>query len=82
MPEARLQVLVTSPERVLFDGVAWQVQASGEQGTLEILPFHRPLMSRLLKGTVVVDGKAFAIRRGIIHVVQDMVTAVVELPAR
>ena len=82
MPEARLQVLVTSPERVLFDGVAWQVQASGEQGTLEILPFHRPLMSRLLKGTVVVDGKSFAIRRGIIHVVQDMVTAVVELPAR
>ena len=80
MAQATLHVIVTSPERVLFDGMAAQVRVPGEQGTLEILPFHRPFMSRLLRGIVSVDATTFAIRRGIVHVVHDMVTAVVELP--
>ena len=82
MPEAKLQVLVTSYERVFFDGMAAQVSVPGEQGTFEILPLHRPLMSRLLKGAVVIDGKHLAIRRGIVHVMRDVVTAVIETPER
>ena len=74
-----LSVLVTSPERVLYEGPAGRVIAPGELGTFEVLPLHRPLVSRLLAGTVKIDGKSLPIRRGVLSVVADEVTAVVEL---
>ena len=80
MATAGLEVVVTSPERVVFAGTARSVIFPGEQGTFEVLPLHRPLVSRLLAGAVVIDGKAFGIRRGVVRVADDSVTAVIELP--
>jgi F-type H+-transporting ATPase subunit epsilon len=74
-----LSVTMTSPERVLFEGKASRVIVPGEQGTFEALVLHRPMISRLLKGVVRVDGKSFPIRRGVVHIVNDAVTMVVEL---
>ena len=76
-----LHVVVTSPERVLFDGTARRIVFPGEQGTFEVLPLHRPLISRLVGGLVEIDGRSFRIWRGIARVADDAVTAVVELPA-
>ena len=73
-----LSVMMTSPERVLFEGMAQRVIVPGERGTFEVLPMHRPLISRLLGGIVVIDAKTFPIRRGVIRVINDTVTAVVE----
>ncbi len=73
-----LQVKIVSPEGVLFNGRAASVVCPGESGTFEVLPLHRPLLSRLLKGTVEVDGKQLAITRGIMSVADDLVTVVVE----
>jgi F-type H+-transporting ATPase subunit epsilon len=75
-----LHVVVTSPERVLFDGTARRIVFPGEQGTFEILPLHRPLMSRLTGGIVEIDDRSFRIRRGVMRIADDNVTAVVELP--
>ena len=74
-------VLLTSPERVLFQGQAEKVIVPGEQGTFEVLVLHRPIISRLLKGTVTVDEKHFAIRRGVMQAASDIVTVVVETEA-
>ena len=76
-----LHVVVTSPERVLFDGTARRIVFPGEQGTFEVLPLHRPLLSRLVGGVVELDERSFRIRRGVVRVADDVVTAVVELPA-
>lgn len=75
-----LNVVVTSPERVLFDGTARRVVFPGEQGTFEVLPLHRPLMSRLTGGIVEIDERPFRIRRGIVRVADDVVMAIVDLP--
>lgn len=75
-----LRVIVTSPERVVFDGTAGRVVFPGEQGVFEVLPLHRPMLTRLVGGMVVVDDKPLRIRRGVVHVAYDEVTAVVELP--
>jgi F-type H+-transporting ATPase subunit epsilon len=75
-----LQVIVTSPERVLFAGTAQRVVVPGEQGTFEVLPLHRPLISRLGGGVVEIDEQKLRIRRGAVRVADDVVTAVVELP--
>lgn len=77
-----LQVRIVSPEGVLFNGRAVSVVCPGESGTFEVLPLHRPLLTRLLKGAVEVDGKRLAITRGIMSVADDLVTIVVEPPER
>ena len=74
-----LHVVVTSPERLLFDGPARHAVFPGEQGTFEVLPLHRPLVTRLLRGVVEINDGAFLIRRGVVRVADDVVTAVVEL---
>ena len=76
-----LHIVVTSPERVLFDGTARSVIFPGEQGTFEVLTLHRPLVSLLTAGTMYIDGRAIPIRRGVMRVTNDEVTTIVELPA-
>ena len=78
--EPTVEVLVTSPAQVLFRGNAHSLIFPGEQGTFEVLPLHRPLVSRLSAGPVTIDGRTLMIRRGIVRVADDVVTAVVELP--
>ena len=73
-----LHVLVISHAGVLFEGTAHQVIVPGEQGVFEIQPFHRPVVSRLLPGAVIVDGKTLAIRRGVVQTARNAVTAIVE----
>ena len=79
MATRAIHVLVTSAERVVFDGPAHTLIFPGEQGTFEVLPLHRPLVSRLRPGAVVIDGRAVPIRRGVVRVADDTVTAVIEL---
>ena len=74
-----LTVVVTSPAGTVFEGTARRAIFPGEQGTFEVLPLHRPLMSRLLAGRMIIDRQAFAVRRGAVHIADDVVTAIVEL---
>jgi len=69
---------IVSAERVWFDGMAHSVTFPGEQGTFEVLPFHRPLISRLTAGEVIVDGRTLSIQRGVVRVWHDDITAIVE----
>ena len=75
-----VEVLITSPSKILYQGTAASVVFPGEQGTFEVMPLHRPLVSRLRAGRVFIDGKGLMILRGIVRVADDLVTAVVELP--
>ena len=79
MAEAKISVLVTSGERVLFDGTATNLTFPGQQGTFEVLPMHRPLVTRLRAGKVTIDERSIAIRHGVVRVADDAVTAVVEI---
>ena len=71
-------VLVLSPEALLFSGKARCVILPGEQGVFEVGPFHRPLISRLLPGYILIDGQPLAIQRGVVKVLRDTLTAIVE----
>ena len=79
MAARAIHIVITSAERVVFDGTAQSVVFPGEQGTFEVLPLHRPLVSRLQPGAIVADGRAVPIRRGVVRVADDDITAVVEL---
>ncbi|MCM8812130.1 MAG: hypothetical protein NC910_03655 [Candidatus Omnitrophica bacterium] len=73
-----LDVVILGPDRSLFEGRASRVICPGEQGVFEIGPFHRPLVSRLFPGAVIVDDKSLPIHRGVVKVEKNRVTALVE----
>jgi F-type H+-transporting ATPase subunit epsilon len=73
-----LNVVIISPEKIIFEGQAEKVILPGEQGTFEVLAFHKNLLSRLLSGSVIVDGRIFSIQRGIVKVKDNTVTIVSE----
>ena len=74
-----LTVLILSPYDLLFEGQAQHVTLPGEQGVFEVLTLHRPIISRLQAGVLEINDAVIPIRRGIVRVADDVVTAVVEM---
>ena len=73
-----LEVTVLSPREVVFEGKANSVVVPGEQGVFEVLPFHKRIISRLISGKLLIDGKVFPLRRGIVKANKNKVTIIVE----
>lgn len=73
-----LDVTIISPREVVFKGQAKSVICPGDYGVFEILLFHKPLLSRLLEGRIEVDGRSFPIKRGVVKVEENKVTAIVQ----
>ena len=76
--DASFDVLIATLDRVVYEGKARSLILPGEQGTFEVLPFHKKLLSRLVEGPVVLDGNTFPIRRGVAKVSPTDVTIIVE----
>lgn len=73
-----IDVLVLSPQEVFFEGRAHGAVFPGELGVFEVLPFHKPFLSRLVSGTVVIGQFRLLIKRGVVQVKSNKVTAIVE----
>ena len=73
-----MDVLIVSPQEVLFNAKAERFIAPGEMGMFEVLPFHRPMVSLLLPGIMVVDQKVIPISRGVATINWNRVTAIIE----
>ena len=73
-----LDVLIVTPERVLFQGKASDVTLPGEAGVFEVLAHHKPILSLLIGGDIIVDDTAFAIKRGVAEVMNNRIQAIVE----
>ncbi|TBR17586.1 F0F1 ATP synthase subunit epsilon [bacterium] len=73
-----LDVTVVTPEKVIFEGKAKSIILPGEQGVFELLPYHKPLLSRLVSGKLLIDKSAFSIRRGIVGINHNKATIIIE----
>ncbi len=73
-----LDILVLSAQETLFEGRVQSAVFPGELGVFEVLPFHKPLLSRLISGIIVIDQFSLSIKRGIVKVGSNKVTAIVE----
>ncbi len=74
-----LNAVIYTPDKVLFEGRAERIEFPGEQGVFEVQAYHKPLVSRLVGGNIVVDGeKLFPIRCGIVGIGMNKATVVVE----
>ena len=74
-----LDVLLLTPEKVLFAGQARSVILPGEEGVFELNPYHKPLLSRLVNGRIIINhNEAFHVRRGLVGLNLDRVSIIVE----
>ena len=71
-------VSIVEPGGVVFEGKAQRVIFPGKDGTFEILVNHKPLLSRLRSGTIVVDEEEVLISQGVVRVLSNQVLAIVE----
>lgn len=76
--ESVLNVVILTPERMIYEGTAHSLILPGEKGVFEIQPYHRELLSRLVKGTLVLDGHDFPIKRGVVKIVKNEAVVIVE----
>ena len=73
-----IDVQLVSTEEVIFDGKAQSIIFPGEYGVFEVLSYHKPIISRLIRGNVVIDGRLYPIRRGLAGLRHNKVTIIVE----
>jgi F-type H+-transporting ATPase subunit epsilon len=74
-----VELTILSPQRVIFEGGVKSVILPGESGVFEILSFHKNIIARLIKGSIVVDGKnLFNIKRGVVKLDRNVATVIVE----
>ena len=78
MADPSFQVLVATPERVIFEGKAKSLILPGERGIFEIQPYHKRFLSRLVRGVMDLDGNELKIKRGVAKVGLNNVTVIVE----
>ena len=74
-----LQVSVINQAQVVFEGVANSVIVPGDYGEFEILPFHWPIVSLLVRGEIIIDNMGFPISKGIVRFADEKLVALVEL---
>ena len=72
------QVTIMSTIKVLYRGNADSAIFPGDLGVFEVQSFHKRMISRLLKGSIEIDGDIYPIERGIVKIEKNTVTAVVE----
>ncbi|MBL7069364.1 MAG: hypothetical protein ISS34_05855 [Candidatus Omnitrophica bacterium] len=71
--------IILTPNRVLFEGAVWSIFLPGATGEFEILEFHKPIVSLLREGKIIIDWKKeFPIKKGAIEMQGDELVAIVE----
>ena len=73
-----LEVQMISSEELVFEGKADSLIFPGEHGVFEIISYHKPIVSRLVSGNVVIDGRLYPIRRGLVGLNRNKATIIVE----
>ena len=73
------KVTLMTPKEELYVGLALKAVLPTEDGQLTILDFHQPLVTRLTKGTVAIDGRwLFPIKDGIARMSESELVGIVE----
>ena len=74
-----IDVAIINQAQIIFEGVANNVILPGDYGEFEILQFHWPIVSILIKGEIIIDNMGFPISRGIARFGEEKLVALVEL---
>lgn len=70
---------IMTSDKILYDGLARSVFLPGAAGEFEILDLHRPIVSLLKAGSIVIDNeKNIPVKSGAVRMSGDEFVAIVE----
>ena len=73
------KVLILSSRRVLYEAEAESVFLSGDLGEFEVLENHKPIISLLKQGDIVIDWeKSIPVKKGVMRMDKNELVALVE----
>ncbi len=73
------KAIVITSSKVLFEGDVRSVFLPGSTGEFEVLELHKPILSLLRQGDVVINGdRKIPVKRGAMRMSGDELVAVVE----
>lgn len=73
------KVTILNPNRTIYEGEAKSVFLPGDAGEFEVLEFHKPIISLLKPGEIIIDwDKSVAITKGVARMYKDELMALVE----
>jgi len=73
------KAIVITSSKVLFEGDVRSVFLPGSKGEFEVLEFHKPILSLLRQGNLVINGdKKIHVSRGAMRMSGDELVAVIE----
>lgn len=74
-----MKVTILNPRRTLYEGEAKSVFLPGDLGEFEVLEFHKPIISLLRQGEIIIDwNRSVAISKGIVRMHGSELVALVE----
>lgn len=73
------KVTILNSKRTIYEAEARSVFLPGDTGEFEVLELHKPIISLLRRGEIIIDwNKSVAISKGIIRMRKDELVALVE----
>ena len=73
------KVKILNPKRTIYEGEAWSVFFPGDLTEFEVLELHKPIISLLRQGDIVIDwNKHISISKGIMNMYKNELVALVE----
>jgi len=73
------KVTIINPRRTIYEGRANSVFLPGNEGEFEVLDFHRPIISLLRGGEIIIGwNKYVAITKGVVKMHRNELVALVE----
>jgi F-type H+-transporting ATPase subunit epsilon len=73
------KVTILNPKRTIYEGEAKSVFLPGDTGEFEVLELHKPIISLLRQGEIIINwNKSVAITKGIVRMRKDELVALVE----
>lgn len=73
------KVTILNPKHTIYEGEAKSVFLPGDSGEFEILELHKPIISLLKAGEIIIDwSKSVAITKGVVRMCKDDLVALVE----
>ena len=73
------KAIIATSTKTLFEGDVKSIFLPGATGEFEVLEFHKPIMSLLKEGKIVIDwDKEIIIKRGAMRMSGDEFAAIVE----
>lgn len=82
MATAVLKLIIVSPEKTIYNGIASKVTLPGELGLFTVFPSHAPLISSLKKGKILyaINGvnEEVDIQEGFVEIKENVVSVCIE----